>query len=120
MRIKIDEDLPKACAQLLQEAGHEAVTVLEQGMGGWKDPRLWTAVQRERRFLITGDKAFADIRIYPPGEHGGVLLIRPDEDGIRPVLDLLNDVLSTVGLDDLKAATTVATPRGIRTRRPSE
>jgi hypothetical protein len=64
VRFKIDEDLPHAVAALLREAGYEDVaSVRDQGMGGWKDPILWQAVQEEGRFLIMADKGFADLSI---------------------------------------------------------
>ena len=89
-------------------------------MGGWKDPALWQAVQSEQRFLVTADKGFGDIRLYPPGTHAGVLLLRPDEDGIRPVIELLERVLASYDLEALEAlagTVTVVTARGIRIRR---
>jgi len=117
MRIKVDEDLPRATVQMLRDRGHEAVSVIEQGMGGWKDPVLWQAIQSEQRFLVTADKGFADIRSYPPESHAGVLLLRPDEDGIQPVIELLERVLANYDLKALARTVTVVTPRGIRIRR---
>jgi len=117
MRIKVDEDLPKAAANLLRERGYAADNVVEQGMSGWKDPDLWDAVQAEARFLITADKGFADIRSHPPGTHSGIMLLRPDQDGIRPIVELLQAVLAQYDLSQLIGAITVVTPRGIRIRR---
>lgn len=116
MHIKVDEDLPTAIVHLLRKHNYEALSVLEQKMGGMKDPALWQAIQRERRFLVTADKGFGDIRLYPPGSHAGVLLLRPDQDGIRPVVELLEQVLANYDLRALAKTTTVATPRGIRIR----
>jgi hypothetical protein len=104
---------------MLRERGYEATGVVEQDMGGWKDSDLWDTVQAEQRFLITADKGFADVRLYPPGTHAGVLLLRPDEDGIRPILELLESVLSGFNLDSLARTITVVNPRGIRVRRPN-
>jgi hypothetical protein len=92
LRIKVDEDLPPALAQRLRENGYASSTVVEQSMGGWKDASLWEAVQAEGKFLITADKGFANIHRYPPRTHAGLLLLRPDEDGIRPLLTLLDEV----------------------------
>ncbi len=117
MRIKVDEDLPRAAIRLLQDRHYDAAGVVEQGMGGWKDPALWRAVQREGRFLVTADKGFADVRTYPPGSHAGVLLLRPNEDGIRPVVELLKRVLANYELASLAETVTVVTPRSIRIRR---
>jgi predicted nuclease of predicted toxin-antitoxin system len=117
VRVKADEDLPKAVVEMLRDRGYETVSVIEQGMGGLKDPLLWQAVQAEERFLVTADKGFADIRVYAPGTHAGVLLLRPDQDGIRPVVELLERVLASYDLEALASTVTVVTPRGIRTRR---
>jgi len=117
LKITVDEDLPRQAVQLLREHGYDAASVIEQGMGGWKDSQLWIAIQKDERYLVTADKGFGDIRTYPPGTHHGILLLRPDEDGIRPVLELLKRVLDSYNLEDLVGATTVATPRGIRLRK---
>ena len=117
LKVIVDEDLPRLAVQFLREHGYDAASVIELGMGGWKDPPLWIAIQKDERFLVTADKGFGDIRVYPPGMHRGILLLRPDEDGIRPVLELLQKVLDSYDLEELVGATTVATPRGIRLRR---
>ena len=98
MHIKVDEDIPPIVTVWLREKGFVASTVFEQEMGGWKDAASWQAVQTNQQFLITADKGFGDIRVYPPGTHTGILLLRPDEVGIRPILDLLKMVLREVDL----------------------
>jgi predicted nuclease of predicted toxin-antitoxin system len=97
LKIKADEDLPGSVAVRLREAGYLAETVVEEGMGGTNDPALWRVVQAEGRFLITADKGFADVRKYPPGTHQGVLLLRPNEDGIGPLDALVEMVLREGG-----------------------
>jgi hypothetical protein len=77
---------------------------------------LWKAIQQEGRFLVTADKGFGNILDHPPGTHGGMLVLRPDEDGIPPVVDLLSQVLAEYRLDDLAGAIAVVTARGIRIR----
>lgn len=117
MHIKVDEDLPVAVANLLRSKGYAASTVVEQGMGGWKDPQLWQAVQAHGQFLITADKGFGDIRYYPPGQHAGLLVLRPDEDGIKPLIELLDRVLAAHDIKQLVGFVTVVSPRSIRVRR---
>lgn len=117
MHIKVDEDLPPLIAEWLRERGYKASTVVEQEMGGWKDAPLWAAVQQAGDFLLTADKGFGNIRDFPPGSHNGVLLPRPDEDGIRPILELVSIVLAQVDLNELSQTIAVATPRGLRIRR---
>jgi len=75
-RVKVDEDLPQQVADLFTQHGYDAMTVVTQGWRGLPDEELWLRVQQERRWLITADKGFADLRTYPPGSHAGVLLFR--------------------------------------------
>jgi predicted nuclease of predicted toxin-antitoxin system len=117
MKIKVDEDLPRIALHVLQEARHEAQSVIDQHMGGCSDTELWNSVQAEQRFLITADKGFGDIRSYSPGTHGGVLVLRPNEDGIRPLIDLLERVLANYELTSVVGTVTIACPSSIRIRR---
>jgi len=117
MQFKVDEDLPRQVVVVLRENGYQADSVVEQSMAGWKDVDLWLKIQTEGRFLVTADKGFADIRIYPPGTHFGIMLLRPDQDGIRPIVELIERVLQSYDLNSLAGTTTVVTPRGIRVRK---
>jgi predicted nuclease of predicted toxin-antitoxin system len=76
MKIKIDECLPVEIAELLIERGHKAETVTSEGLKGSPDEVIWETVQGEKRFLITADLDFSDIRHYAPGTHQGLLLLR--------------------------------------------
>jgi predicted nuclease of predicted toxin-antitoxin system len=116
-RVKIDEDLPRQIRNLLSERGCDALTVVEQGWQGVADEILWLRVQSERRWLITADKAFADLREHPPGQHAGVILLRPQEESRRAYVELAEDAIRHLDLDELSGAVIVATPRGIRIRR---
>lgn len=73
-------------------------------------------MQKEGRFLITADKGFADVRSHPPGGHAGVLLLRPDADGVRPLIDLLQRVLVAGDISTLAGTVSVATAKGVRIR----
>lgn len=76
MRFKLDENLPTEAVALLSDAGHDAVCVLAQGLGGDQDAVIAAACTDEDRILITLDTDFADIRAYPPGESPGIIVLR--------------------------------------------
>ncbi len=119
MRVKVDEDLPTSVVNLLRAHGYDAVSVREQGLQGAKDSVLWQVVQQEGYFFITADKGFGDIRVYPPGHHHGVLLLRPDVEGVASYVALCRSVIESVRLEDLAGTLAVATARGLRVRRPT-
>jgi predicted nuclease of predicted toxin-antitoxin system len=118
LKIKVDEDLPKRVAEAIRGVVPNTLTVVDEGLSGILDPALWETVQREQRYLITGDKAFANIKKYPPGSHAGILLLRPHEDGIPQLMDLIQEVLKLGILESLGGCIAIATPGRLRVRRP--
>lgn len=63
--------MPARAAALLREAGHDATTVLEQGLGGVPDETVATACDTEERVLVTLDLDFADKRTYGSSDSPG-------------------------------------------------
>lgn len=117
VRLKVDEDLPRQVAEMLNAQGHDAVTVLEQGWKGASDDVLWRRIQAEQRWLITADKGFADLRRYPPGGHAGVVLLRSAEESRRAYSDLIAIAHDRLDLNEIPGAVVVITRRGVRVRR---
>ena len=76
MRFKFDENLPAQLAALFAGSGHDAVTVLDEQIGGAQDPDIAATCLREGRVLVTLDGDFADIRAYPPHHYPGIVVLR--------------------------------------------
>jgi predicted nuclease of predicted toxin-antitoxin system len=85
VEFKIDENLPSEACQLLQNAGHDAVTVLDQNLGGHPDTDIAAVCKSESRILITLDTDFANILAYPPNEFAGIVVLRT-EDQSKPMI----------------------------------
>lgn len=77
MLFKIDENLPAEIAENLRAAGHDAMTVANQGMKGFADPTAIAVCNSEGRILVTLDTDFMDIRRYPPSLYPGIIVFRP-------------------------------------------
>ena len=93
MKFKLDENLPEEAARLLADAGHDASTVLQQGLGGKPDAGLAQICRRERRAVMTLDTGFADIRRYPPAEYAGLVVFRLERQDKPHVLSVLERVI---------------------------
>lgn len=78
VRFKLDENLPTEMADLFNGAGHEAVTVLDEQLGGASDPDLANVCVQEGRAIVTLDGGFSDIRTYRPGAYPGIVVFRPN------------------------------------------
>jgi predicted nuclease of predicted toxin-antitoxin system len=97
VRLKLDENLPVDARRVAEELGHDAHTVLDESLGGVTDPEVLAAATDEDRFLITLDRGFGDIRLYPPGSHPGIAVLRPPEPGPDAVIRALTAFLEGRG-----------------------
>jgi len=93
MRFKVDENLPSEVADLLKQAGHDSTAVLEEGLGGTRDPLIALVCRQESRALINLDMGFADIRHYPPGLLPGTVVLRPKSQDKQTVLSMVSRII---------------------------
>jgi len=93
-KFKFDENLPVEAADLFRAAGHDAMTVLEQTLGGHPDEEIANLCAKEQRALVTLDLGFSDIRSYPPGKYSGILVLRLKRQDKPHVLSVLKLLLS--------------------------
>lgn len=77
-RFLVDENLPRSLAPELVALGYIAEHVYDLGMGGTKDPAGYAYAQAQHAAIITGDKDFSDIRVYPPPHAGLIVVEVPD------------------------------------------
>ena len=96
MRFKIDENLPVEVVELLTTGGHDAVSVVSQGLGGTDDPEVATICNSEDRCLLTLDTDFSDIRVYPPGSHPGIIVFRLAKQDKLSILAVTSRLLITL------------------------
>jgi hypothetical protein len=52
-KFKLDENLPLEATDVLQGAGHDAVSVMDQQMGGQSDTNVAEVCQQEGRVIVT-------------------------------------------------------------------
>jgi len=116
MRFKLDENLPAELASDLATAGHEAETVVTEGLTGSADSDLLEVVRREGRISLTLDKGIANVHLYPPGVFPGIVLFRPGSMGRGAVLHFVRRYLPEILGLELKGHLLVVTGRGIRVR----
>ncbi len=92
----LDENLPDELAELFIEAGHDALTVRGQRIGGATDEAIATICQNEGRAIVTMDMDFADIRTYPPRLYPGVLVFRLESQAREHLLRVATSLLPTL------------------------
>ena len=118
MRIKLDENLPAVLVGELANLGHDVDSVPGEKLASRPDAEIWPAAQRTRRFLITQDLDFSDIRQFAPGTHCGLLLVRLAQPGRQALAQRVRTMFEKEDVETWRRCFVVATDRKIRVRRP--
>lgn len=118
MRIKLDENLPASLAIVLTNLHHDVHTVADENLSGSGDREIWESAQQDRRFLITQDLDFSDLRLFTPGTHYGILLVRLRSPDRQSLIRRVREVFLHEEVSHWAACFVVATDRKVRVVRP--
>ena len=73
----------------------------------------------ENRLLVTLDRGFGDVRAYPPGSHGGIVVLRLQSHTGSSVLSTLASLTTHHDLDEFRGCIVIVRGHLVRVRRPS-
>ena len=76
MRFKLDENLGRTAAEVLQSEGHDVHTVRGQGLAGATDREVIRVCQAEHRCLVTLDLDFGNPLVFDPADYAGITVLR--------------------------------------------
>ena len=116
MRVKLDENLPLQLKRLFTDAGHDADTALEEGLGGATDAEIAARCLAEERVLVTQDKDFVDITAYPPAEHHGIIVFRLTTHARNALLEVGASVIGALHRASPKGQLWIVEPSRVRIR----
>jgi predicted nuclease of predicted toxin-antitoxin system len=116
MLFKVDENLPKETVKLFQSVGHDADTVETEGLNGAPDSEVLAACKRERRTIVTLDTDFADIRLYPPAETDGLIVLRLKSQDKVCVLGIVKRLISLLSTERVEQRLWIVEEHGVRIR----
>jgi predicted nuclease of predicted toxin-antitoxin system len=118
MRFKFDENMPEGLIADIIAIGHDVETCAHEGIAGAGDPAIAAHSQQESRIIVTLDLDFADIRVYPPGTHPGIVVLRSKSPDVYFVQSALARLFATVKEADFLGSLIVVDQSRIRIRRP--
>lgn len=118
MRIKLDENLPTDALAVALQLGHDADTVNNEGLAGASDTDVLAASTQDERLLITLDRRFGDVRSYPPGTHGGIVVLRVASQDTSTIAQAVGAFLAGDELEHLVGCIVVVRGHLLRVRRP--
>lgn len=116
MKFKVDENLPVEIVYDLTIAGHDAVSVLQQNLGGSDDKRLASVFQKESRVLVTVDQEFGDIRMYPPKDYSGIVVLKAGIQSKQNLIRLAHRIVPVLEKEPLQGQLWIIEEDRIRIR----
>ena len=117
MKLKLDENIPESLLPVLAHLGHDTDNVRGESLIGQPDPDIWTAAQENGRFLITQDLDFSDVRLFTPGTHEGILLVRLRVPSRRSLIAKIQAIFQLEDVATWARCFVVATDHKIRVRK---
>ena len=116
MKIKLDENMPHALAELLRTAGHDVETVPDENLSGEEDGVVLRSATDEGRILMSFDLDFADIRSYPMGTHAGIVVFRIHDQKWAVLKEPAERLIASGRLERLSHGLAVVDEKRIRMR----
>jgi predicted nuclease of predicted toxin-antitoxin system len=116
VKFKVDENLPDELSQLLQDSGWSSLTIEEQHLSGEIDPRLAEICSAEERILVTFDRGFSNIRVYPPSNTPGMIVFRLKSQDKRHVLSVAARLVDALKQRELRNELWIVHDNRIRIR----
>ena len=108
--------MPVELVDLFREAGHDALTVLDQDLLGARDSDLASVCMHEGRAIVTLDTDFADIRTYPPDAYPGLVVFRLSTQARDHVLKIATRLLKALSGATLSGQLWIVEESRIRVR----
>ena len=117
MRVKLDENLPRAARAVLEVHGWDVHDVQEEGLASALDAVIRDACEHETRVLVTLDTDFSDVRLVNPVASPGIILLRPPDQSIRATLSCLEGAARLLATESPRGALWLVELERVRVRR---
>ena len=117
IKFLLDENVPLSIGVFLRDMGFDVVHAKEVEMLGASDDHIMELARHEERALITFDKHFANLVLYPPNTHWGVIRIRIHPPLLGDVTEALAHFLEQFDMSTIRGTLIVLENNGFRIRR---
>ena len=74
LKVLVDEDMPRPTTGLLRSLNIDAIDARDVGLKGAIDANIFEYAQKEGMIIITRDREFGNILMYPLGSHCGIIV----------------------------------------------
>jgi predicted nuclease of predicted toxin-antitoxin system len=101
--------------EFLKAAGHDVMTVRDQGLQGAVDETVFKVCADEGRILVTLDHDFGQVLRFPPEQSAGLIILEPGPMvTLQSLLDRLRDFLTLAEVQSPAGALWIVEPGRVR------
>jgi len=117
LRFLADENIFPSTLQIIRSKGYDVLGIKEINFSGITDAEVIQLAQKEDRVLLTLDRHFTNIFLFPPSQTPGIVVVR-----VKPAVPAKVDAIVAQFLEHLKpeevrGALSIISERGTRTFR---
>ena len=116
IKFLIDENIPPSIVDFLVGKGFDVLYARECELSGKGDSEIITLARDHGRTLVTFDKHFANVLLYPLNSHHGIIRIRIHPPVISDIVKALEHLIKNFDLSKIKQTLIVLERDGFRVR----
>ena len=118
MRFLIDANLPRSLVGAIRQLGHGVEFARDIGLASAPDEAIFARARDSGAAIVTRDLDFADIRLYPPEQYAGIVVIRVSDDlqAAEIVRVAISFFQTSTFIDNLPGRLAIVEPDRVRIR----
>jgi predicted nuclease of predicted toxin-antitoxin system len=116
IKLLIDENIPPAIVEFLGGKGFDVLYARECELSGKGDSEIIALARDQGRTLVTFDKHFANVLLYPLNSHYGIIRIRIHPPVISDIVKALEHLMRNFDLNTIDQTLIVLERDGFRVR----
>lgn len=97
MRFLIDENIRLEVEEFLKAENYDVMRVPQ----GLENSKITHLAKEEKRILLTHDRHFAHIFLYPPKEFSGIIRIKIHPPSVPTIINALKNLLQRVSSEEI-------------------
>lgn len=117
MRFLTDEDVYPSIVQALRDLGHDVFDIKEEKLTGIPDADVYDLAKSQNRILVSMDKDFTNILLYPLGDHAGIIVAKLYRMKMDETAQKFLDAFAKLAEDDVKDNLVIIDKNKTRIRR---
>lgn len=117
MTFLLDHCIWKETENILREAGFDCITLRELNKAGAVNGEVIACARSKKAVLITRDRDFTNLTLYPPGSHDGIIFLRITPESKEKVHAVMLEALRNTPPNHFKGNAVIITSIAYRIHR---